>query len=78
MWTPEQLALLPHDNGGTRLVASIWCLAAFSAVFLALRLYCKVSRHNRLWWDDYMLIAAWVRHLPSSEELVERQEKSED
>jgi hypothetical protein len=26
-----------------------------------LRIYAKLSRRQRLWWDDYILIAAWVR-----------------
>jgi len=58
--TPEQIALLPHDNAGMKLLSSIWPLIALAAVFLGLRIYCKVSRHNRLWWDDYLLIASWV------------------
>ena len=59
-WTPEMLATMPHDNAGPKLVASIWALQAAAAAFLGLRLYCKLSRHNRLWWDDYLLIGSWV------------------
>ena len=59
-WTPEQLATFPHDHAGPRLIAAMWPLLALAALFLGLRLYCKISRHNRLWWDDYMLIASWV------------------
>ena len=59
-WTPEQLATFPHDHAGPRLLAAMWPLLALAALFLGLRLYCKISRHNRLWWDDYLLIASWV------------------
>lgn len=40
------------------------CLSAtaVSGLFLVLRLYCKVDRSRGLWWDDYVLIAAWVRY----------------
>ncbi len=59
--TPEQIAVLPHDDSGRRLLVSIWCLAGLATIFLALRLYCKWFRHHVVWWDDYVLIAAWVR-----------------
>ncbi|GAB1315642.1 hypothetical protein MFIFM68171_05852 [Madurella fahalii] len=58
--TPEELAALPHDNGGPKLNASIWTLAGVATVFLTLRIYCRVFRGQRLWWDDGILIAAWV------------------
>jgi hypothetical protein len=35
-------------------------LTGLAAVFLGLRLYCKRIRQNKLWWDDYILIAAFV------------------
>jgi len=57
-WTLEQMS--HHDHAGTRLVAAMWPLLALAGLFLGLRLYCKISRHNRLWWDDYLLIASWV------------------
>ncbi|KAH8884074.1 putative integral membrane protein [Thozetella sp. PMI_491] len=60
MLTPEQIAALPHDNAAPKLNIIIWVLAALSGIFLVLRLYCKISRRNRLWWDDYILVAAWV------------------
>jgi len=58
--TPEMLAALPHDNDGPKLNAVIWTLTGVSAVFLALRLYCKTSRAKGMWWDDWVLLAAWV------------------
>ena len=58
--TPEQLAMLPHDNGATRVNAVMWSLTVLSGVFLMLRLYCKTLKGNRLWWDDWLLLASWV------------------
>jgi hypothetical protein len=37
-----------------------WVLVGVSLVFLVLRVYCKIWRHRGLWWDDHILIAAWV------------------
>lgn len=49
-----------HENLGPYLLRVVWPLAALSTLFLALRLYCKLSRRHRLWWDDYILLAGWV------------------
>ena len=57
---PEVLAALPHDNAATKLNIVIWALNGVSAVFLALRLYCKTYRGRKLWWDDYILLVSWV------------------
>lgn len=51
---------LPHDDVGSQLNFTIWLLVGLAAAFLALRIYCKFLRRRGLWWDDYMLIAAWV------------------
>ncbi|TGJ83679.1 hypothetical protein E0Z10_g5056 [Xylaria hypoxylon] len=37
-----------------------WTLTVLAAVFLSLRVYCKLSRSRGLWWDDYILITSWV------------------
>ncbi|KAK3328721.1 hypothetical protein B0H66DRAFT_578817 [Apodospora peruviana] len=58
--TPEELAALPHDNGAAKLNGAVWTLTAIAGTFLALRIYCKFLRHKGLWWDDIILIAAWV------------------
>lgn len=59
--TPEQVAALPHDNAGPQLLATVWSLFLLSSVFLSLRVYCRMLRRQHLWWDDAILIAAWVR-----------------
>ncbi|KAK4041870.1 hypothetical protein C8A01DRAFT_14465 [Parachaetomium inaequale] len=58
--TPEQLALLPHDNAGPKLNAVVWSLTALSGFVLGLRIYCRAIRRKGLWWDDGFLIAAWI------------------
>lgn len=47
-------------NLGPQMVVTNWTLDAVSGLFLGLRIYCKLSRKRRLWWDDYLLIASWV------------------
>ena len=59
--SPEEWAELPHGNAGPRLVACAWALAGPATLFLSLRLYCRFLKGLRLWWDDVVLIAAWVR-----------------
>jgi hypothetical protein len=44
----------------------LWSLFAGATLFLALRVWCKVTRRHGLWYDDYILIFAWV----SSERLI--------
>lgn len=43
-----------------------WFLVSISGLFLSLRLYCKYLQSRGLWWDDHVLIMAWVRPPPSS------------
>lgn len=45
---------------GRRLNIVIWVLASLSTIFLSLRLYVKVFRVRKLWWDDYFLVASFV------------------
>ncbi|KAJ2990454.1 hypothetical protein NUW58_g2940 [Xylaria curta] len=45
---------------GVVLNAVNWTFTSLAAVFLSLRVYCKISRGRGLWWDDYILIAAFV------------------
>lgn len=48
-----------QNNGPTAAVTS-WVMTILSAVFLCLRFYCKLSRHQAPWWDEYILTFAWV------------------
>ncbi|KAK3995538.1 96ca82bc-67f3-4b3a-ab36-ffe7d8f40fbe [Cladorrhinum sp. PSN332] len=51
---------LPHVDLGPELNTIFWLLTSLAFAFLALRVYCKFLRGRRLWWDDYVLIAAWI------------------
>jgi uncharacterized membrane protein YhaH (DUF805 family) len=57
----RQAFAVPHGDYGPQLNVVVWFLTGLAAVFLNLRLYCKRLRHNKLCWDDYILIAAFVR-----------------
>jgi hypothetical protein len=57
--TPEQLAT-SHEDRGPALLAAHWGLTGVATVFLVLRLHCKRTTNLSLWWDDWILIAAWV------------------
>lgn len=48
---------------GPHIIVALSTLGALSGLFLALRIYCKLSRRRSLWWDDYVLIISWVREL---------------
>lgn len=53
---------MDHDNQNRvpRLLAATWSLVMTAGIFLALRIYCKRRRSTGLWWDDHLMIAAWV------------------
>lgn len=55
---------LPHVDYGPQLNIVFWLLCVLSGIFLGLRVYCKVYRGRKMWWDDYVLIASWVGALP--------------
>jgi hypothetical protein len=41
--------------------AGIWALFAGATVLLGFRVWCRLRRSG-LWWDDYILISAWVSY----------------
>lgn len=51
------------DDTGPLILGVTWWLSCLSGVFLAVRLYIKISRRYPLWWDDWILVMAWVRQL---------------
>lgn len=57
---PGQDDDLPHTDLGPQLNLIFWLLTGFAFLFLALRIYCKIRRGRRLWWDDHVLLASWV------------------
>lgn len=49
------------------LEGAIWSLTILSTIFVALRVYAKIFWKRALLWDDWFLIASWVRsHHPSN------------
>ncbi|KAM5368768.1 hypothetical protein ACJZ2D_009322 [Fusarium nematophilum] len=58
---PREIAVMPQSvNFGPTVIAVCISVTVAAAVFLGLRLYCKIVRGRGLWWDDHLLIAAWV------------------
>lgn len=45
---------------GPQLNVLNWLLVSISGLFLFTRLYLKNCQHRGLWWDDWILLAAWV------------------
>lgn len=58
--TPEELAARTHEDRGSTILSVHWTLTIFATIFLVLRIYSKNLVGRKLWWDDYILIAAWV------------------
>ncbi|KAH8890712.1 hypothetical protein GQ53DRAFT_824435 [Thozetella sp. PMI_491] len=56
----SDIAEPPTDDLGFTLNCAVWALAGASVLFLGLRIYAKLWRGRRLWWDDYILIAGWL------------------
>ncbi|KAM0277437.1 hypothetical protein ACHAQH_005801 [Verticillium albo-atrum] len=54
-----EMPVLTNDPGPT-VVASIWSMMAIATVFFALRIYCKTVRTRGMWWDDYIMLVAWL------------------
>lgn len=52
-----------EDDRGPQLLAVVCLLVVLAGLFLGLRIYCKVMRQKGLWWDDWIMIAAWVSRL---------------
>lgn len=55
----------PHDDYGPQINLTLWSLSAVAAIWLVVRVYCKLARRRGLWWDDHVLLASWVRTSPN-------------
>jgi hypothetical protein len=53
------------DNYGPVILVACWLVEVLSSIIIGLRVYCKLKRSRALWYDDYILIAAWVGVSPS-------------
>jgi hypothetical protein len=48
------------ESNGTRILASLWAMAAVVALFMGARFYCKAATTRRFGIDDGLLLLAWV------------------
>jgi hypothetical protein len=51
---------LAANPRGVTIIAVLWTMTTLSGLFLGLRLYSKLARTRQLWWDDCVIIVAWV------------------
>lgn len=47
------------DRGQLAMII-IWILLVISGIFLGLRIYCRSRGGGKLWWDDWVIILAFV------------------
>ncbi|KAK4159550.1 hypothetical protein QBC43DRAFT_373786 [Cladorrhinum sp. PSN259] len=60
---PDDPSKVSHTGAGPQVNAVQWTLFIVATVVLALRLYAKKMLGSRgLWWDDYIIIAAYTVH----------------
>ncbi|KAK1984449.1 hypothetical protein LZ30DRAFT_779823 [Colletotrichum cereale] len=52
--------MAPVQTYGPLVGGITWFLCFFCGAFLALRLYAKLSRGQKLWWDDYIMVFSWT------------------
>jgi hypothetical protein len=50
-----------YVDPSVQLNAGLWSLFAGATVFLALRIWIKITRRHGLWYDDHILLVTWVR-----------------
>ena len=50
------------EDYGPMLNRTTWFLVLLATLLLGLRVYCKLWRRRGLWWDDWVLVASWVRY----------------
>ncbi|TKA72549.1 hypothetical protein B0A55_07756 [Friedmanniomyces simplex] len=58
--TATQNPTYSNTNGGPILVKVVWILLTISAIVIFARLYTKLRKTHRLYWDDVLITLAWV------------------
>jgi hypothetical protein len=48
------------DSSAPLMMAVIWPVTTISLIVLVLRCYSKLRSQGRLWWDDWLMIVAWI------------------
>ena len=50
----------PDNNKGPKLLQTIWILSCISTIVVGLRIYTKIRKTRRLYWDDALMVLALV------------------
>lgn len=58
-------AVRDYIDPTVQLNVGLWTLFAGATVFLALRIWIKITRRHGLWYDDHILLISWVSSLLS-------------
>lgn len=45
---------------GQTWIVTLWIMVAGSGAFISFRILARAKRRMRLWWDDYLIVMAWV------------------
>lgn len=51
----------PNETKGPLMVRVVWVLISISTAVMVLRLWTKVKKTRRLYWDDGLMVLALVR-----------------
>ena len=51
----------PDHNKGSGILQILWVLCAVSIITVMLRIYTKIAKTHRLYWDDVLMVFALVR-----------------
>lgn len=51
-----------YIDPAAQIYVGLWILFGGATVFLALRLWVKLTRRHGLWYDDYILLLAYVSY----------------
>ncbi|KAK3069041.1 hypothetical protein LTR53_012936 [Teratosphaeriaceae sp. CCFEE 6253] len=60
MDTSTQKLPNPNDNEGPSLIRTVWALLGVSGAIVCARLYTKARKTRRLYWDDGLIVLAWL------------------
>lgn len=62
MISPRKHTKMVHGyiDPSVQLNAGLWSLWAGATIFLAIRVWIKITRRHGLWWDDHILLVSWV------------------
>lgn len=50
----------PDHDKGPGILQVLWILGAISIIVVALRIYTKITKTRRLYWDDTLMVLALV------------------